>query len=76
MAFPQTRMRRLRASASLRGLVRETELAADRFVLPMFVAEAADRPGAPPREPIATMPGVERLSVSAAVEEWPWASPR
>ncbi len=69
MAFPQTRMRRLRASASLRGLVRETELAADRFVLPMFVAEAADESGAGRRQPIATMPGVERLSVSAAVEE-------
>jgi len=64
MAYPQTRMRRLRASASLRGLVRETELAADRFVLPMFVAETG-----PAREPIATMPGVERLSVSAAVDE-------
>jgi porphobilinogen synthase len=64
MAFPQTRMRRLRASASLRGLVRETELAADRFVLPMFVSETGDG-----REPIATMPGVERLSVSSAVEE-------
>jgi porphobilinogen synthase len=64
MAFPQTRMRRLRASASLRGLVRETELAADRFVLPMFVAEQGAG-----REPIATMPGVERLSVTAAVEE-------
>jgi porphobilinogen synthase len=64
MAFPQTRMRRLRASASLRGLVRETELAADRFVLPMFVAEKGTG-----REPIATMPGVERLSVASAVEE-------
>jgi porphobilinogen synthase len=64
MAFPQTRMRRLRASASLRGLVRETELAADRFVLPMFVSETGAG-----REPIATMPGVERLSVSALVEE-------
>ncbi|HEY1450023.1 MAG TPA: porphobilinogen synthase [Solirubrobacteraceae bacterium] len=64
MAYPETRMRRLRASASLRGLVRETELSADRFVLPMFVAE-----GGPEREPIATMPGVERLSVAAAVEE-------
>jgi porphobilinogen synthase len=64
MAFPQTRMRRLRASASLRGLVRETELAADRFVLPMFVSETGAG-----REPIATMPGVERLSVSTAVEE-------
>ena len=64
MAFPQTRMRRLRATASLRGLVRETELSADRFVLPMFVSEAAGG-----REPIATMPGVERLSVATAVEE-------
>src|SRR5882672_4028797 len=64
MAFPQTRMRRLRASASLRGLVRETQLAAERLVLPMFVAEAG-----PQRDPIATMPGVGRMSVSAAVEE-------
>jgi porphobilinogen synthase len=69
MAFPQTRMRRLRATASLRGLVRETELAAGRFVLPMFVSEAAGRSGVGQREPIATMPGVERLSVAAAVEE-------
>ncbi len=64
MAFPQTRMRRLRASASLRGLVRETALSADRLVLPMFVAQTGGE-----REPIATMPGVERLSVSAAVSE-------
>jgi porphobilinogen synthase len=64
MAFPETRMRRLRASASLRGLVRETELSAERFVLPLFVSETASA-----REPIATMPGVERLSVAAAVEE-------
>ena len=64
MAFPQTRMRRLRASASLRGLVRETELSPARLVLPMFVTE-----GIADREPIATMPGVERLSVAAAVQE-------
>jgi porphobilinogen synthase len=64
MAFPETRMRRLRASASLRGLVRETELSAGRFVLPLFVSETASG-----REPIATMPGVERLSAAAAVEE-------
>jgi porphobilinogen synthase len=57
-------MRRLRASASLRGLVRETELSAGRFVLPLFVSETASG-----REPIATMPGVERLSVAAAVAE-------
>jgi porphobilinogen synthase len=69
MAFPQTRMRRLRASASLRGLVRETALAPDRLVLPMFVAEAGERSQSGGREPIATMPGVERLSVAAAVRE-------
>jgi porphobilinogen synthase len=68
MAFPQTRMRRLRATAGLRGLVRETELRAGQLVLPMFVAEAAPAAGAD-REPIATMPGVERLSLTAAVEE-------
>jgi porphobilinogen synthase len=64
MSFPNTRMRRLRATAGLRGLVRETELDPGRLVLPLFVSEAG---GA--SEPIATMPGVERLSVSAAVAE-------
>ncbi len=57
-------MRRLRASASLRGLVRETELSAERFVLPLFVSETAER-----REPIEAMPGVARLPLAAAVEE-------
>ncbi len=57
-------MRRLRASAALRGLVRETELRAGQLVLPLFVAESGV-----PREPIAGMPGVERLSIGAAVEE-------
>ncbi len=64
MAFPHTRMRRLRATAGLRGLVRETDLHAGQLILPMFVAESGDE-----REPIATMPGVERLSLSAAVAE-------
>jgi porphobilinogen synthase len=72
MAFPQTRMRRLRATAGLRGLVRETDVRAGQFVLPLFVTEvepqqqAGSRRG---REPIATMPGVERLSLTALVEE-------
>jgi porphobilinogen synthase len=64
MSFPNTRMRRLRATAGLRGLVRETELHPGRLVLPLFVSEAG---GA--REPIATMPGVERVSIAAAVAE-------
>jgi porphobilinogen synthase len=66
MAFPQTRMRRLRATAGLRGLVRETALGAGQLALPMFVSEGLS---AGEREPIATMPGVERLSLGAAVEE-------
>jgi porphobilinogen synthase len=64
MAFPQTRMRRLRASASLRGLVREHELRAGQLVLPLFVTEDG-----PPREPMTTLPGVERLSISALLDE-------
>ncbi|HVR05774.1 MAG TPA: porphobilinogen synthase [Solirubrobacteraceae bacterium] len=64
MAFPATRMRRLRATPSLRGLVRETELRAHRLVLPLFVSERASAP-----EPIAAMPGVCRLSLGDAVRE-------
>jgi porphobilinogen synthase len=64
MAFPQTRLRRLRKSAVLRDLVRESELDVRRLVYPMFVVHGAER-----REPIATMPGIDRLSISHAVEE-------
>jgi porphobilinogen synthase len=64
MAFPATRMRRLRATPALRGLVRETELRADRLVLPLFVSETATA-----RESIEAMPGVQRLPIAAAVEE-------
>jgi porphobilinogen synthase len=60
-------MRRLRATAGLRGLVRETELSAGRLVLPLFLSEVD--PSAGGREPIVTMPGVDRLSISEAVAE-------
>jgi porphobilinogen synthase len=60
-------MRRLRATAGLRGLVRETELSAGRLVLPLFVSETDPSPSG--REPIVAMPGVDRLSMSAAVAE-------
>jgi porphobilinogen synthase len=64
MPFPQTRLRRLRATRALRGLVRETRLAPEDFVYPMFVAHGIDR-----REPIPPMPGVDRLSIAYAVAE-------
>jgi porphobilinogen synthase len=64
MPFPQTRPRRLRATRALRALVRETELSPADFVHPMFVAHGLDR-----REPIEAMPGVDRLSISHAVQD-------
>jgi porphobilinogen synthase len=64
MAFPRTRLRRLRATRALRGLARETRLSPADFVYPMFIAHGIDR-----REPIAAMPGVDRLSIAHAVTE-------
>jgi porphobilinogen synthase len=64
MPFPQTRLRRLRQTPVLRDLVRETRLDPGDFVMPLFV-EA----GLGGRSPIGSMPGVDRLSISAAVEE-------
>ena len=64
MPFPQTRLRRLRATGALRGLVRETSLSAGDLVYPMFVAHGLDR-----REPIEAMPGIDRLSIAHAVDE-------
>ncbi|MEA2256371.1 MAG: porphobilinogen synthase [Solirubrobacteraceae bacterium] len=64
MAFPQTRLRRLRRTPVLRDLVRETRLGAGDLVLPLFVEEGLDG-----RAQIPTMPGVERLSLAAVVEE-------
>jgi porphobilinogen synthase len=64
MAFPATRMRRLRATGSLRGLIRETEVTPAHLIYPMFVEL-----GTRSRRPIESMPGVDRLSISTAVEE-------
>jgi porphobilinogen synthase len=64
MAFPATRMRRLRKTGLLRDLVRETDLSPSHLVQPMFVELGTDK-----RTPIEAMPGVERLSISHAVTE-------
>jgi porphobilinogen synthase len=63
MPYPATRLRRLRSTPVLRDLVRETRLSPSDLVLPLFVQSASGR------EPIAALPGVERLGISAAVEE-------
>ena len=64
MAFPVTRLRRLRRTAQLRDLVRETRLTPDAFVYPMFVC-----PGEGVRKEVRSMPGVFNLSVDEAVKE-------
>ncbi len=58
------RPRRLRRTASLRSLVSETALTAADFIAPLFVIE-----GETPPEPIASMPGVSRLSIQHLVRE-------
>lgn len=55
---PQSRLRRLRSSAGLRSLVRETSLSIDDFIFPMFVCDGIKR-----REEISSMPGIFRLSL-------------
>src|SRR6202161_2549440 len=64
MAFPVTRLRRLRRSGELRNLVRETRLTPDAFVYPLFVC-----PGEGTRKEVRSMPGVFNLSVDEAVKE-------
>jgi porphobilinogen synthase len=59
MAFPDTRLRRLRRSPALRDLVRETELTPARLIAPLFVAAR--------EEPVESMPGVSRLTIGGAV---------
>ena len=56
--FPQRRMRRLRRTAYLRDLVRESHLSSKDLLYPVFILEGKKR-----REPVASMPGVERRSL-------------
>ena len=63
LALPH-RLRRLRRTESMRALVRETRLAPDMFVLPLFVCE-----GEGVRREVGSMPGVFNLSVDEAVKE-------
>ena len=64
MAFPATRLRRLRQNETLRSLVRETRLTPEAFVYPLFVC-----PGEGVRKEVRSMPGVFNLSVDEAVKE-------
>jgi len=61
-SYPNTRLRRMRRDAFSRRLARETRLTADDLIQPLFVIEGAKK-----REPIASMPGIERLSTDLLV---------
>jgi porphobilinogen synthase len=61
--FPATRLRRNRRTDWSRRLVRERRLTPDDLIWPIFVIEGKDA-----REPISSMPGVERLSIDLAAE--------
>ena len=64
MNFPATRMRRLRRTAALRSLVRETHLTPSALIYPLFLC-----PGHGIRKPISSMPGVYNLSIDEAPKE-------
>lgn len=63
-AYPNSRLRRLRRDDFSRRLVRESTLSANDLIYPVFVLEGSQQ-----REPVASMPGVERVSIDLLLEE-------
>ena len=62
--FPHTRLRRNRRDEFSRRLTRESSLSTDNLIYPMFVIEGENK-----REPVASMPGIERVSIDLLVKE-------
>ncbi len=63
-AFPRRRMRRLRRDDFSRRLMRESRLGIDDLIYPMFILEGNNQ-----REAVASMPGVERVSIDQLLQE-------
>ncbi|MGA2775923.1 MAG: porphobilinogen synthase [Steroidobacteraceae bacterium] len=63
-SFPKTRLRRMRRDEFSRRLMRETQLGVDALIYPVFVVE-----GSRQRQQIASMPGIERLSIDELLRE-------
>ena len=63
-AYPHTRLRRLRSSGWIRDIVAEHSISAADLIWPVFIVDGQNR-----REPIQSMPGVERLSLDFLTEE-------
>ena len=62
--FPKIRMRRTRKKEFSRRLVRENKLSTDDLIYPVFVLEGENR-----REPISSMPGIEKLSIDELLKD-------
>lgn len=62
-SYPYTRLRRLRVHDNVRSMIREVELHPKHLIAPVFVLEGENQ-----REAVASMPGVERLSIDLLVE--------
>jgi len=62
--YPYTRMRRMRRDDFSRRLMRETNVTPDDLIFPVFVLEGENQ-----REPVMSMPGVERMSIDLLVKE-------
>lgn len=62
--FPRVRMRRMRRDTFSRRLMREAQLTVDDLIYPVFVLEGEGQ-----REPVSSMPGIERLSIDLLLEE-------
>ena len=62
-SFPLSRLRRLRQSASLRDMVQETRLSASDLIWPVFVIDGVNR-----KEPVSSMPDVDRLTTDLVVD--------
>jgi porphobilinogen synthase len=62
--FPNSRMRRMRASTFSRALMRENVLTASDLIYPMFIIEGTGK-----REPVTSMPGVERITLDELQKE-------
>jgi len=62
--FPSLRPRRMRRDPFSRRLMRETRLGSEDFIYPVFVLEGEGR-----REPVASMPGVDRMSIDLLLED-------
>ncbi|MDR3492517.1 MAG: porphobilinogen synthase [Gammaproteobacteria bacterium] len=63
-SFPVTRMRRMRFKKYTRALVAETQLTVADLIYPIFIVEGEQQ-----RQPIASMPGIERLSIDLLLQE-------